>query len=342
MPGQNDKAILQSFLPIVTTYTVCSEQAPLEAVAADSRLLAQVFYEHQQKAGYDCLPIMGDSTYVAEAFGCEIGYDPREPFVKQTLALTDTAEVARLDIPQVDDHPRLLAMLQAVGILARQADNKMPVLVNSPGPLSSAGRIMGIDNLMLNMALNPALVKGLLEKVPRFIVAYTEALIEWGADIIFLPDPMASSDLISPAMFNEFVMPMLKHQVGRIDKPILLHICGKIMPIAGDMADTGATLLSIDQQVDIQSMREAIGPGVLIGGNLDPVEMIEKKTAEQIASAARRCCRQAGENFILMPGCTITPRTPVENIKALIETAKNELEPQRPKPAADSNPHRAS
>ncbi len=321
----NHNAINQTFLPIVTTYTISSEQTPLETIVSNSQLLAQAFYDYQQKVGYNCLPIMGDSTYVAEAFGCQVGYGQREPFVRQTHTFADPAEVAQLDIPEIGNCARIQAMLQAVSTLSRQATKQIPVIVNSPGPLTSTGRILGMDNLMLNMALNPAMVKSLLEKVTRFLITYTEALVDCGADIFFLPDPMASTDLISPAMFNEFALPMLKRQVSSVDRPVLLHICGKIMPIVKDMADTGAALISIDQNINVEEIRAAIGQKPLIGGNLDPIEILEKKTAAEVAAAARRCCRQGGEDFILMPGCTITPQTPSENIKALIEVAKEEL-----------------
>jgi MtaA/CmuA family methyltransferase len=320
-----DNPIKQTFLPIISTFSISSQGTPLEVIARDSQLLAQAFYDYQQKVGYDCLPMVGDSTDIAEAFGCEIGIGQREPFVKQPRIFSSEEEVAQLDIPKIRNFRGVQVTLQTVGILARYAKKEIPVIVNSPGPLTATGRILGVENLMLSMASEPAIVKLFLEKVTQFTISYTEALVDAGADIIFLPDPVASGDLISPKMFREFVFPMLKRQIDSINRPTLLHICGRILPIAKDMVDTGATLLSIDQTTDIKEIRAAIGEDVILGGNLDPVEVLEKKRPEEVADAARRCCREGGENFILMPGCAITPETPVANIKALIEVAKDEL-----------------
>jgi MtaA/CmuA family methyltransferase len=321
----SDNPIKQTFLPIVTTYTISSQEIPLDIIGPDSQLLAQAFYDYQQEVGYDSLPIIGDSTDIAEAFGCEIGFSQREPFVKQPLIFSCEEEVAQLDIATTKNFRGIQVTLRAVGILAGYATKDIPVIVNSPGPLTATGRILGVESLMLNMALKPSMIKLLLEKVTQFTISYTEALVDAGADIIFLPDPVASGDLISPQMFREFVFPMLKRQIDSINRPTILHICGRIMPVAKDMVETGATVLSVDQNTNIREIRAAVGEKVIIGGNLDPVKVLEKKHPEEVADAARRCCREGGGNFILMPGCSITPETPVANIKALIEVAKDEL-----------------
>ena len=199
-------------------------------------------------------------------------------------------------------------------------------MVNSPGPLSSASRILGMDNLMLKLVTEPALVKTLLEKLTQFIISFTDALIEAGADIIFLPEPAGSTNLISPGMFREFVFPILKRQIEQIGRPTVLHICGKIIPIVRDMADTDAEILSIDQDVSIQKARELIDDNVALGGNIDPIEVLAKKTPEEISRISRMNCHEGGANFVLMPGCTITPDTPVENIRAMMNVAKEELD----------------
>jgi uroporphyrinogen decarboxylase len=89
------------------------------------------------------------------------------------------------------------------------------------------------------------------------------------------------------------------------------------------MAETRATLLSLDQRVDLRKVREIVGKDVLLGGNLDPVEVLLKQTPEKVDQAARKCYEDGGpDQFILMPGCTILPDTPVENIRAMMQVAK--------------------
>lgn len=318
-----DRIKSNPFFPIVTTHSVTSQGIPLELFMNDSELLSQVFLDYQQKVGYDCFPIMEDSTFTAEAFGCKIGFKEREAFVTEPLSFSSEEEIESYNIPKPENCRRIQLILEAVKYVSRYASKERPVIANSTAPLTSAAKIMGMENLLKKMVREPRLITKLLDKVTEFIISFTDALLEAGADIIFVADPIASADVISPQMFKRFAFPQLNRLIRGIHRPTILHICGNIYPIVHDMIETGPTMLSIDHCVSIKKVRRMVGKDIILGGNLDPGDILFEKTPQQVTDESWRCFREGGrENFILMPGCTIIPDTPVENIRAMMKVAK--------------------
>ena len=100
-----------------------------------------------------------------------------------------------------------------------------------------------------------------------------KALVESGVNIIYIPEPTASSTMISPRMFSQFVLPRLQSLTSRLKVPAILHICGDTGPILPAMAQSGAKGLSLDQCMDLSNAR-AVVPGMVLAGNVDPVKTL--------------------------------------------------------------------
>lgn len=319
---------LPRFIPIVTTYSVTSEETPLSLLMSDSTALSHAFLRYQERMGFECLPIMEESTFTAEAFGCKIKFKTHEAIITEPLACSSIEEVAKLPVPPIAECQRIGLILESVEYLSGLSSSERPLVVNSTAPLSSASKIIGIENLLRNMIKDPEMVVALLDKATEFIITFSRSLIRSGAKIVFIGEPVASPDLISPKLFKEVVKPRLKRLIESMDAITILHICGDISPILLDMAETGPSILSVDHCVDLKEIRKLVGGGIVLGGNLDPGGTIFQKSPEEIEEEARTCCLEGGpENFVLMPGCTIVPGTPQENLRALMRVAQEMLDP---------------
>jgi uroporphyrinogen decarboxylase len=69
-------------------------------------------------------------------------------------------------------------------------------------------------------------------------------------------------------------------------------------------------------------VRKSIGDDVIIGGNMDPIAVLAQMPAGAVEAKARENFADGGDSFILMPGCTITPDTPMENVRAMVNVAR--------------------
>jgi uroporphyrinogen-III decarboxylase len=102
------------------------------------------------------------------------------------------------------------------------------------------------------------------------------------------------------------------------------HICGNATPIMGDVVNTGAAIIEIDQKADMRTCKEAARGKATLLGPIDPSDVLANGTPESVIEKCREALEilSPGGGFILGPGCALPATTPDENIDALIETAK--------------------
>jgi uroporphyrinogen-III decarboxylase len=69
--------------------------------------------------------------------------------------------------------------------------------------------------------------------------------------------------------------------------------------------------------------RAAAGAEQALCGNLDPVRVMLGGTPAEIRAALAACEREAGPRYVVGAGCEIPRGTPLQNVRALVEYARN-------------------
>ena len=86
------------------------------------------------------------------------------------------------------------------------------------------------------------------------------------------------------------------------------------------LRDTGADILSVDN-VELAFARRKAGKDTVLMGNV-PTDLIMQGPAEKVLETARACLKDAGPRFILSSACDSPRDTPAENVKAIVEAAR--------------------
>jgi uroporphyrinogen decarboxylase len=87
------------------------------------------------------------------------------------------------------------------------------------------------------------------------------------------------------------------------------------------IAKSGANVLSVDWREDLESLRNTIGPGIALQGNVDPTvllgppEEVQRVTLETAQALG-------GVGHILNLGHGILQQTPVEHAQLFVETGQ--------------------
>ena len=142
---------------------------------------------------------------------------------------------------------------------------------------------------------------------------------------------MASMNMISPGMYREWVWPYhrkiflsLRDQLAPGRQFSMIHMCGNNMAILEDMIRTGVDLIETDSAMEMGSVADTVAGRAAIIGNIDPVHILKDGTADDV----RLACRQAiaggirNRRFILGTGCFVCPGTPVDNLRALVNSVR--------------------
>lgn len=296
-----------------------SEDSPA-ATGSDSDRIAAIQIKAREALDHDGLFAYLDPLYIPEAFGCRVRLTASGPLAEPLISgPPDTmAAVAEMPLPDPRCAARLPIMLAAARKLADYSQGQVPVIGLFEGPFTTAGRLIETAALLRLIYRNPPVLERLLDRVSDFLLQFGQALVENGAQALLIPEPTASSSMISPRVFAEWVLPRLQRIIRNLDRPCILHICGDTAPLLPSLAISGARVLSLDQCMDLRKSRQNAA-GVALGGNVDPVNSLWLGSVETVREDVLQCLAGAGtEKFILMSGCSIPPQTPLENLQAMI------------------------
>ena len=183
-----------------------------------------------------------------------------------------------------------------------------------------AGQLTDLNDLLKSSYKKPAMVHDLLSTLARVLVDIAGLYRSAGADFITVREMGATSDVISPRMFESLILPHLQAVFRGIPSPRVLHICGDTNPIMALMAQSGADALSVDQKNDLAASRSKL-PDTLLFGNIDPYNLLVQGTPETIEGGIRAIVAHGPD--AVWPGCDVWPEIPPANFQALMETMKS-------------------
>lgn len=311
-------------VPLAGGWIAQTSGRPLGEVMARGEVLAAAQLDVQARAGYDALYAYFDPLAIPEAFGCAVVLKEfGGPSIAEELPLDGSGSVFERPIPDPGRDRRLPEILRAVSILRERSRGTLPVAGLFEAPFTAASRVVGTTPLLLAMMDDPGLTRRLIARVADALIEWGRALASAGADVIIMPDPVSSTDLVSPEQSVEYAAPERRRVIEALAVPVLVHICGKTGPILPSMAASGARLLSLDQCMDLRRARATVGWEIALGGNVDPIQVMERGSPQAVAAAARATIAAAGpRRFVLMAGCAIPPATPLVNVQALVAAAR--------------------
>ncbi|MEN3017385.1 MAG: methylcobamide:CoM methyltransferase MtaA [Candidatus Methanosuratincola petrocarbonis] len=286
------------------------------AAHSDAEQMVKLGTSLYKLAGLETARIPFCLTVQAEAMGCRInmGTMDRQPSVEVHPPSPP------MEIPSdFLSRGRIPVVIRATELMKQYSE--LPKMVGMEGPYTLTGHIIGIERLLLMMIRQREDVIKAIDICTKANIEYAKALIDAGAEVIVVCDPSASPELMSPKDFSSMVKPKLREIASVINKKGaigVLHICGGVQKIIKDMAETGFDALSIEEKVDIVTVKEAIGPKPTLVGNISAAKTLFLGSPEQVREECKRVI-DAGID-VLAPGCGIAPQTPLDNIRALVST----------------------
>jgi MtaA/CmuA family methyltransferase len=292
-------------------------QIDMKEALNNAKLLLKALKFTVDQMGFDTFNMMVDMSVEAEACGCQIRYRDRNLPDVVTHPVKTMEDISQLRIPDPYRDGRMPVFIETMSLIAKNYTMLKSAVVI--GPFTLAMLLAGSE-IYIDIRKSPQKVKALLDYSQKVIITYGQALIKAGADIMVVAEPMGSQ--LSLGAYEEFSHTYVKEIIRSFKKPCGLHICGKASHIVHRMAESGAVFLSIDD-VDIQSLARSIPEQVVLMGNLSPVRIRVNSPAEiEKATRVLQEVTRYRKGFIIGPGCDLAPETPLENILALVKTAK--------------------
>jgi MtaA/CmuA family methyltransferase len=288
--------------------------------ASDYRVLAEANLRCMDEFGLDLLGLISDPYRETSAFGAKVQFIPNGVPRCLNLIVATIDDVVRLKNPDVYRAERTRDRIKAGEFLSKKTQGNVPIIGWIEGPLAEACDLAGVQNMMLQLMMEPDFVERLMDKCLKTAMDFAKAQIEAGCEIIGMGDAVCSQ--IDAGTYNTFVKERhreLIEYIHGLGGKVKLHICGDTNHLLSSYTNMNLDILDLDWQVDVAHAREVLGEKVIFAGNINPV-LVQDKTRDEVFQMSRELVEKyQNERFILSAGCEITVLTPPENLKAMSE-----------------------
>lgn len=288
-------------------------------------LAAQVTLDAQRILGVDAAILFADLLPILEPMGLTLTYEEGEgPKIHNPLR--SAAAIDALATP--DPRESMPFVGGAIGIIRRELPADIPLIGFAGAPFTLAAYAIeggGSKNYIhakTMMLADAGAWRVLMEKLTRQVTDYLLAQIEWGVQAVQLFDSWVGC--LSPADYTRHVLPWVRKVISAVrgKVPVIYFGTGTatLLPLLFDTRHATPDVLGIDWHTPLARGWEVGAKSVQ--GNLDPVtlfaprEVVLATTRAVLAEAAQR---PAGVGYIFNLGHGILPKTPVENVKALVD-----------------------
>jgi len=255
----------------------------------------------------------------AEAYGCKV-QQPKGigiPAITQPLfsSLNETLKIRPLDPSKAGRIPLIIEAGKRLKNEFPEADVRVPI----SGPFSIAQNLLGLNQLMFDVAMCPDRVCEFLHRLVEGQIIFSQAVMDAGLDIAFF-ESAAAPPLLSPRQFHDIELPPLKRIIQKVGEiaghPIPCIIGGDTEPIIPEMLETGTDFLicpaETNQKAFLNKMRDH--PEVKVRVNLIPRIYTQGTKEEILAEIDKVINLSAGRPNILLGTGAIPYETPPKNI----------------------------
>lgn len=248
--------------------------------------------------------------------------------VKFAISDRDQYEVMR----RIVEERCYQACYERYGERQRKLLGKGAVTVSGPDqPLVSLFRVREPQDLIFDLTDEPERMTDLLDLLHqralegyRLIAAGPGLAVEAGMAFM-------TTQLISPRLFEHFVLPYLAEYVEvlhRGGKILICHMCGHIrhlLPMMREAGIDGVDSLSSPPMGDteLETYWQILGGQAILQAGLD-VNILQQGSTEKVRLHVRDVLnRSQGRHLILRSADEVPPGTPAENLMAVAEEVKS-------------------
>jgi len=184
-------------------------------------------------------------------------------------------------------------------------------------PFSQFMNLVGYEVALMGLAVDPEKAHALLERLTPSVVAWAVAQADGGCDAVLISSAFAGGPMISPKMYEEFVIPYERQVTDAVREQGVVaytHTCGSIGDRLDLMLETGtAGIDTLDPPplgtVELAKAKADVGDKVFLKGNMNSVTLLQATSGDEIIAHAtdRIKAGMPGGGYILSTACSVAP-----------------------------------
>lgn len=291
--------------------------------------LAEAMLESVQTYDYDYLKVNPRATYYTEAWGCRYrpSGDPAQGPEVERWVLHEASDLEK--VRPVDVQTGAFGeQLEALRLIHDGLRGEAPFAQTVFSPLSVVGRLAnGREAAQRWMSEAPDALHAALAAVTETLAAYARACLEAGADgIFFATTEWGTRDVCSKEEYDMFGRPYDLRVLEAVQgAPFnVLHVC-RPNNMLYDLLDypVAAVNWAVHAPGNATLAEVLAKTEKAVMGGIDERHALLSGSPDEVRAQAQEALRQTGgKRFLLAPGCSISPQTPPENLRAAVAVAR--------------------
>lgn len=258
-------------------------------------------------------------------------------FTRSPLAGDITVgDISRYPWPDTDDPGITEGLREQVDGYRKAGDYAL--VLNLPSMFVHQSQYMrGFSDWYLDLAAQPAISEALFDAVLDVRMAYAKRILETvgkEVDIVMTADDMGTQKALqfSPEYYRKYFKPRNAKFIDMIrkvtDAPILLHSCGSVYEIIGDLIDIGVNILNPVQiyaaQMEPELLKKEFGKRIAFWGAVDIQHILPFGTVREVEDEIVRLYNTLGEGggWVVSPCHNLQPGIPPDNIIAMYRAGR--------------------
>ncbi len=286
----------------------------------------------QRAPGSDCIDSWGSGqTEITPGDWC--------PFVHPLAEARSLEDLDNYDgWPDMSDPTRIAHVKDAA---CRLADEDQYAILATPWllfPFERAHAMQGMEQFLLNMAMDADFAKALLVKIASYCKELMGRFLEElgdNVDMIKIGDDLGiqQGPMISPKMYRDIIKPVhadfIEFIKARTRAKVFFHSCGDVAPLIEDFVDIGVDILnpiqtSSGSMSDLPEIKKRYGKNIVFCGGIDTHRILPFGTVEEVRDEVRRVMGILGPGGGYMVGAvhTVMNDVPPENVLAMVDAVE--------------------
>ncbi|RQV99211.1 hypothetical protein EH221_00560 [bacterium] len=205
--------------------------------------------------------------------------------------------------------------------------------LNRIAQLKPAMYLRGIENIFVDLVINPEIAVTIFRKIKEFYIDYLERILiasKGKIDIVLTGDDFGAQNglLISVDMWKKFIKPGFNDYINLIKcyKTVAMHhTCGSVVELIPEMIDSGLDVLQSIQPeargMALSCLKEKFGKNICFQGGISIQKTMPYGSPDDVRHDVKTIAdtvRSEG-GYIFCTSHNLQSDTPIENIVALMK-----------------------
>jgi uroporphyrinogen decarboxylase len=300
-------------------YRSLRERYGILELAKTPELCAEVTLMPVRELGVDAAVLFADIMLPLEPMGVDLRIEPEVgPIIDRPIRSAE--DVAAL---QPFDPAEVSFTLDAIRLVRAELDGRAGIIGFSGAPFTLAcyliegrpSRDYAIAKAF--MYREPDAWHDLMKRLSTMVVAYLQAQIEAGAEVVQLFDSWVGG--LGPADYVTFVQPHVRRIFAGLDGVPTIHFGTGTSALLELMAEAGGDVIGIDHRVSLAEAWRRVGRDRGIQGNLDAARVLAGWEATEAGTRAVLADAEGRPGHVFNLGHGVLPDSDTALLRRLVD-----------------------